>query len=196
MILIWEWLIALGELLSTCKLQFQHDFRWFSVSKQIRLIIAYNVELVGQLSVNLGLSWRDLLFTHIIRVNEGSWSKVNCSKGGFCFYRAETKLWMMAKIRASSISQPAVKVTIWRHLYAQGEAIDSSKRSFKLLQLKNWQVFQYKPLKLKKLGFSRWRSFWRNWLMQRIEYIPKWDIKPRNNCLELCRWILLNRASK
>ena len=48
MISLSEWLIALCEWFNMCMQQSKHNFRWLSVSKQIGLIIAHNVESVEQ----------------------------------------------------------------------------------------------------------------------------------------------------
>ena len=72
MIAVCEGLIALCEWFNTCLLQFKQDFRWLSAMQPNRFIIAYDAESVEQKSINLGLNWRVLHFTHIIRVNEAS----------------------------------------------------------------------------------------------------------------------------
>ena len=51
-----------------------------------------------------------------------------------------------------SIPLPAVKVITQRHLYTQGEAVNSSRHRFKPLQLDIWQVFHYKPPIIENLG--------------------------------------------
>ena len=95
MISVCEWLIAYGELFNTCKLQIQHDSRWFWVSKQIMAIIAHNVGFVWQLSVNFGLRWHNFLFTCTVRGKEGSWSKLNRLKNGFYRCKIEARYWRL-----------------------------------------------------------------------------------------------------
>ena len=163
MIAVCEGLITLCEWFNTCLLQFKQDFRWLLVTQPNRFIIAYDAESVEQKSINLGLNWRVLYFTHIIRVNKASWSRVNCLKGGICFSGEETALFQPAKIRASSFA------------YLQSRKLhgDTCTRKEQPLVAQNkginrgsWKIDRY---------FNTNPSNWRNWVFLAGGYFEEID---------------------